>query len=417
MGANRCGLQISGTLRGMAELRSHIANRDALDRWHAGTLPPRVMRFDVRGLLDSLAGQVASFQLGTIWRLSAKKRDKSDYWIPFCRAQWKEQHDDPPRKSYAPANLHRPEPNRLRSDRETLNRGSHGGRRTGEDGEFRLLALRDVTPLLLAAAGTRPTFQGRRSGGPKRVALLLEHTTRGQPTVIRLLALIGAIAAAATVSAQPAFTPAPTFSAPHPAVVRVAVPERDGAAYGSGALVAVNESTGLVVTNWHVVCDAAGPIAVYFPDGFRSPATVLRIDRDWDLAALAIWRPNVQPIAGVERGAPARRAADDRRLRQRLVSRGDRAFDAIRFARRQSAVRDDRAQRPARQGDSGGPILNSRGELAGVLFGTAFGRTTGSYCGRLRWFLGSVDGDFQRISSQALVGPTIASQSAAGGRH
>ena len=36
----------------------------------------------------------------------------------------------------------------------------------------------------------------------------------------------------------------------------------------------------------------------------------------------------------------------------------------------------------ARKGDSGGPILNSRGELAGVLFGAGFGRTTGSYCGR-----------------------------------
>jgi hypothetical protein len=58
---------------------------------------------------------------------------------------------------------------------------------------------------------------------------------------------------------------------------------------------------------------------------------------------------------------------------------------------------------PARDGDSGGPILNSRGELAGVLFGSAFGRTTGSYCGRLRWFLGSVGDDFQRISSQAML--------------
>ena len=62
---------------------------------------------------------------------------------------------------------------------------------------------------------------------------------------------------------------------------------------------------------------------------------------------------------------------------------------------------------PARNGDSGGPILNSRGELAGTLFGSAFGRTTGSYCGRLRWFLGSVDGDFQRISAQAML-PALA---------
>jgi hypothetical protein len=58
---------------------------------------------------------------------------------------------------------------------------------------------------------------------------------------------------------------------------------------------------------------------------------------------------------------------------------------------------------PARNGDSGGPILNRRGELAGTLFGTAFGRTMGSYCGRLQWFVNSVDGDFRRISSQAML--------------
>ena len=58
---------------------------------------------------------------------------------------------------------------------------------------------------------------------------------------------------------------------------------------------------------------------------------------------------------------------------------------------------------PARNGDSGGPILNSRGELAGVLFGSAFGRTSGSYCGRLRWFIALSDNDFRRISAQALL--------------
>src|SRR6185436_15658743 len=44
----------------------------------------------------------------------------------------------------------------------------------------------------------------------------------------------------------------------------------------------------------------------------------------------------------------------------------------------------------ARQGDSGGPIFNEKGELAGVLFGEGHGRTSGSYCGRVRWFLTSV---------------------------
>jgi hypothetical protein len=44
----------------------------------------------------------------------------------------------------------------------------------------------------------------------------------------------------------------------------------------------------------------------------------------------------------------------------------------------------------ARQGDSGGPILNDRGELAGVLFGSGPGYTSGSYGGRVLKFLATV---------------------------
>ena len=56
----------------------------------------------------------------------------------------------------------------------------------------------------------------------------------------------------------------------------------------------------------------------------------------------------------------------------------------------------------ARQGDSGGPIFNARGELAGVLFGSndsfLTGQyTMGSYCGRVRLFVASVSSDFQRL--------------------
>jgi hypothetical protein len=41
----------------------------------------------------------------------------------------------------------------------------------------------------------------------------------------------------------------------------------------------------------------------------------------------------------------------------------------------------------ARQGDSGGPIFNEQGELAGVLFGAGRGTTSGSYAGRVERFL------------------------------
>jgi hypothetical protein len=44
----------------------------------------------------------------------------------------------------------------------------------------------------------------------------------------------------------------------------------------------------------------------------------------------------------------------------------------------------------ARQGDSGGPIFNQQGELAGVLFGSGPGYTSGSYGGRVLGFLTTV---------------------------
>ena len=207
----------------------------------------------------------------------------------------------------------------------------------------------------------------------------------------------------------------------HPAVVRIISTERSGTSFGSGALVAAGDTYGLVVTNWHVVRDSAGPITVLFPDGFHSAATVLAADRDWDLAALAIWRPNVRPIrlateaprpgeiltiAGYGRGWY--RAAVGRCTQ--YVSPGrNHPFEMVEL------------DAGARQGDSGGPIFNQRGELAGVLFGAGSGRTTGSYCGRVRWFLDSVADRFRQLPSRPAMiaeqpGRRPASVSEVGGR-
>lgn len=196
---------------------------------------------------------------------------------------------------------------------------------------------------------------------------------------------------------------APLQPAAHPAVVRVIAPEDGAVSYGSGALIGTNETLGLVVTNWHVVRDASRPIMVDFPDGFRSGATVLATDRDWDLAALAIWRPDVVPIS-LATEAPRRGdlltiagygkgwyRASAGQCTQYVSPGGNLPFEMIEL---------DTA---ARQGDSGGPILNRRGELVGVLFGAGFGRTAGSYCGRVRWFLDSISGDFQRLTSESLL--------------
>ena len=192
----------------------------------------------------------------------------------------------------------------------------------------------------------------------------------------------------------------PSGQLPNPAIVRIIAPENDGVSYGSGTLVAVNDTYGLVVTNWHVVRDAAAPVWVAFPNGFRSAATILKTDRDWDLAALAIWRTNVTPLPlAIQPPRPGERLtiagygsgsfrAVSGQCTQYVSPGGNNPFEMIELSA------------PARNGDSGGPILNDRGEIAGVLFGSAYGQTTGSYCGRLRYFLSSAADDFQRLPAQ-----------------
>jgi S1-C subfamily serine protease len=177
---------------------------------------------------------------------------------------------------------------------------------------------------------------------------------------------------------------------PHPAVVRVIAPERGSTSYGSGTLVDVNGEHGLVLTNRHVVADAAAPPTVLFADGFRSLARVVKTDKDWDLAALVIWRPNVEPV---RLAAAAPQPGD-------LLAIAGYGQGPYRLAsgRCTKYVCPDTRLPPetvevavaARQGDSGGPIFNQHGELAGVLWGEGSGYTTGSYCGRVNRFLASV---------------------------
>jgi len=49
---------------------------------------------------------------------------------------------------------------------------------------------------------------------------------------------------------------------------------------------------------------------------------------------------------------------------------------------------------PAREGDSGGPVLNERGELVGVLWGTSGKTVMATQCGRLHVILSSAAGPF-----------------------
>lgn len=210
-------------------------------------------------------------------------------------------------------------------------------------------------------------------------------------------------AAICCLSASRAWSEPPAVK--HPAVVRVNV--QDGnrmQSHGSGTLIETNFRHGLVITNWHVVRDAKGQIDVTFPGGHRSTASILRVDKDWDLAALAIWKPEgVEPVALagevpkighpltiIGYGKGDYRSASGQCVK--FVSPGNNLpFEMLELTA------------AARSGDSGGPILNEQGELAGVLFGSARGRTNGSHCDRVRKFVSSVHGKFMKLKPQAPV--------------
>jgi len=116
----------------------------------------------------------------------------------------------------------------------------------------------------------------------------------------------------------------------------------------------------------------------------------VKTDKDWDLAALSIYRPRVTPLpitaTAPQPGEPLTiggyGSGDWRmtsgRCTQYLAPGVEFPHEMVELAAE------------ARQGDSGGPILNDRGELAGVLFGSGPGYTSGSYGGRVLKFLATV---------------------------
>ncbi len=179
-------------------------------------------------------------------------------------------------------------------------------------------------------------------------------------------------------------------------MVRIVAPEHEARALGSGTLVYVTEKHGLVLTNWHVVRDATGPVQVLFPNGFQSAGTVIKTDEPWDLAAIGIWRPNVPPLP---MAATPPRVGD----LLTIAGYGPGPFRAVSGHCIQYVAPSQNGpsemielSAEAREGDSGGPILNRQGQLVGVLLGARDGRTVGSYVGRVDQFLADVRGVMDR---------------------
>jgi hypothetical protein len=203
-----------------------------------------------------------------------------------------------------------------------------------------------------------------------------------------------------------------TGHTPRPGVARIVAADDSGTSVGSGVLVDINATQGLVLTNWHVVRESKGPVLVQFPDGFQSAGTVLKQDPDWDLAVLVIWKPDAQPVAI----APASPVIGEP-LTIAGYGRGhyrEETGPCTQYLSPGSGLPMELVEvlATARQGDSGGPIFNASGVLAGVLFGQGDGRTVGSSASRVRMFLRSVGSSGFDESRFALAS---ASRTAAGG--
>ena len=177
-----------------------------------------------------------------------------------------------------------------------------------------------------------------------------------------------------------------------PSVVSISARSSSGGGTGTGFVI---DSTGFILTNNHVIADAAadgGDIEVQLNDGTTLNATIIGRDSSYDLAVLKVNRTGLTALAFgdsdqvavgdsvIAIGSPLGLSGT---VTLGIVSAKDRAVTAGESQGDNSyinAIQTDAAINP---GNSGGPLVNSAGAVIGVnsaiaTLGSSFSSQSGS---------------------------------------
>jgi serine protease Do len=146
------------------------------------------------------------------------------------------------------------------------------------------------------------------------------------------------------------------FRSANPSVVTI----RAGGASGSGSIVTTD---GLVITNDHVVRGSNGQVRVITSDGKQYTGTVIATDRRNDLALIKLQTSDRLPAIRIA-------SANNILVGQRVFALGSPfgrsgtlTTGILNRIGRDGNLQTDASLNP---GNSGGPLLNSRGEMIGV---------------------------------------------------
>lgn len=160
---------------------------------------------------------------------------------------------------------------------------------------------------------------------------------------------------------------------------------------GSGTLIdkTADGREGLVLTCAHLFSEGTGDVLVEFSDGKSHRARLIDLDKQADLAALAIAYPTGQPVEVIlEMSSQAKLQAcgyGPRGVYRCAV--GPRVGEAASVGQMSLLIGDS-----VRSGDSGGGVFDEQGRLVAVIWGEAQGVTYASYGQPLRHFLNRVLG-------------------------